>query len=299
MVSQPPAQPQRRQIPSPLQGLILWLLGVVVVFGGGLVVSLVAALLALRAGLAPERTFSLLSDPQVSPLVKSSTWLSATILVNELLLALMLYLWFRRHRPPLREILPFHMPPLRALAGALMVVMGVAPAAELCGELVYRMMPREVNAEAMVVAIARGVSPAGLAAVLVAAAFVPAVVEEAMFRGFMTRAFMSGSQALTVLVPSLLFGAFHLEPTQAAGTFILGLGFGLARLCTGSILTSTICHFLYNAAVILYVNLGGQIGDHELHVGRVGLGLALAAIGYVVFLSVPGKRSAFPPPRWD
>lgn len=268
------------------------------VVAGGLVVGVVAALLAIGAGLAPERALSLLSDPRVSPLVQSPGWIATTIAVNELFVALLLYLWVRRYRPPLRDIFPLRAPPPRALAGALLVVIGLAPAAELCGELAYRLTPREINAEDMVVAVARDVGPLGLIGVLVAVALLPAVVEEAMFRGVVTRAFMGRSQALAVFVPSLMFALFHLEPTQAAGTFVLGLGFGLARVHTGSVLTSMICHFVYNALVVVYVNLGGRTGEHELYFGRVGLGLALAAFGYLLFVSVPGKRSLFPPPRW-
>jgi membrane protease YdiL (CAAX protease family) len=195
-------------------------------------------------------------------------------------------------------VLPLRVPPLRALGGALLVVLGLAPAAELAGELVYRLAPGGVNAEDMVVAISRGVTPLGLIGVLVAAAALPALVEEAMFRGVITRAFMKRSQAIAVFAPSLMFAAFHLEPTQAAGTLVLGLGFGLVRLHTGSVLTSMICHFVYNAAVIVHVHLGGRTGDHELHLGRVGLGLTLASLGYLLFLSVSGRRSLFPPVRW-
>jgi len=296
-VSQPAAESQRGQNPSSLQALILWLLGMVVVLGGGLVVGVVVALLAMREGLGPEQTLKFLLSPEVSPLMTSPTWIALGIAVNELLVALMLFLWLRRYRPPRRDVLPLRVPALRALGGALLVVAGLTPAAELTSEVVYRLAPSELSAEGMVIAIARDVSVPGLVGVLLVAALLPALVEEALFRGIITRAFMKRSQAVAVVVPSLMFGAFHLEPTQAAGTFVLGLGFGLARIHTGSVLTSMICHFIYNAVVILRVHFGGRTGDHELHFGQVGLGLSLAALGYVLFLSVPDRRSFFPPPR--
>jgi membrane protease YdiL (CAAX protease family) len=269
----------------------------VVVLGGGLVVGAIVAGLALREGLGPEETLKFLVSPEVSPLMTSPTWIALGIAVNEVLVAIMLVLWLRRYQPPRRDVLPLRVPPLRGLGGALLVVAGLTPAAELAGEVVYRLAPTELSAEAMVIAIARDVSVPGLVGVVLAAAVLPALIEEALFRGIITRAFMKRSQAVAVFIPSLMFGAFHLEPTQAAGTFVLGLGFGLARLHTGSVLTSMICHFVYNAVIILRVHFGARVGDHELHFGQVGLGLALTAVGYVLFLSVPARRSLFPPPR--
>jgi membrane protease YdiL (CAAX protease family) len=95
---------------------------------------------------------------------------------------------------------------------------------------------------------------------------------------------------LALCVPSAMFGLFHLEPTQAAGAFVLGFGFGIARLYTDSVLTSILCHLIYNAYVLIDVYAGGQVGSTELHLGRVGLGLSLSAIGFGLMVLEPSQR---------
>lgn len=270
--------------------MVLWLFAMVLVFGAGLAVGGVAAFAAIRSGLPIERAIELLSDPKSSPLVNSPTWLSIQVLSSEAVLGLLVWRFLRRHRVFLHEVAPLGMPSLRDLAGALLCVFGLAPLSGLVAELVRRNLPREVNAETMVVALAKNVSAGELVAVVLATALVPAVVEELLFRGVLTRAFLGRSTLLTLLVPSFMFGVFHVEPTQAAGTFVLGFGFGIARLYTDSVLTSIVCHLAYNAYVLIDVYAGGQVGNTELHLGRVGLGLSVAAFGFGMMVVHPGER---------
>jgi membrane protease YdiL (CAAX protease family) len=278
------------RIPSPLQAAVLWLFAMVLVLAAGLVVGGVAGFAALRSGLSIERALELLSDPKSSPLVNSPTWLSIQVLSSEAVLAILVWRFLRRHRVFLHEVAPLGVPSLRDLVGALSCVFGLAPLSGLAAELVRRNLPRDVNAETMVVALAKNVSPGELVAVVLATALVPAVVEELLFRGVLTRAFLGRSTLLTLLVPSAMFGIFHVEPTQAAGTFVLGLGFAIARLYTDSVLTSILCHLAYNAYVLIDVYAGGQVGNTELHLGRVGLGLSIAALGFGMMVVHPGER---------
>jgi hypothetical protein len=50
-----------------------------------------------------------------------------------------------------------------------------------------------------------------------------------------------------------------------------------------------VAHAAYNAVVILTVRISGRIGDHELHLGRVGAGLGVAALGTLLMVSSPAK----------
>lgn len=257
---------------------------------GGMGVSVVAGLAALRSGLSLERAVDLLTDPKSSPLVTSPSWIALSVLVSEAVLALALWRFLRRHRLFLHEVCPLRVPTLRDVTGALLCVFGLAPLSGMLAELTRRQLPREVNAETMVVALTRGVTPLELVGVLLAAAVVPAVVEELLFRGVFTRAFLGRSNLLALAVPSAMFGLFHLEPTQAVGTFVLGFGFGIARLYTDSVLTSIMCHLAYNAYVLIDVYSGGQVGSTELHLGRIGLGLSLSALGFGLMVLHPGER---------
>jgi membrane protease YdiL (CAAX protease family) len=284
----PSAPPVR--IPSPLQAAVLWLFAMVLVLAAGIVVSVVAAAVAIGTGLPVQRAVALLSDPKTSPLVTSPTWIAISVLASEAVLATCVWRFLRRHRVFLHEVCPLGVPSLRDLAGSLLCVFGLAPLAGLVAELVRRAVPRDLNAETMVVGLAKGVTAAELVGVVLATAVVPAIVEELLFRGVLTRAFLGRSNLLALSVPSAMFAIFHLEPTQVAGTFVLGLGFGLARLYTDSVLTSIFCHLVYGSYVLIDVYAGGEVGSTELHLGRVGLGLSLSAIGFGLMVLEPGER---------
>lgn len=284
----PSAPPVR--IPSPLQALLLWLFAMVLVLAANIAVSAVAAGVAIGTGLPIERAVALVfSDAGTSPLA-SPTWIAISVLASEAVLATLVWRFLRRHRLFLHEVAPLGVPSLRDLVGALLCVFGLSPLAGLVAELVRRAVPRDLNAETMVVGLTKGVTATELVGVVLAAAIVPAIVEELLFRGVLTRAFLGRSNLLALVVPSAMFGIFHVEPTQAAGTFVLGVGFGLARLYTDSVLTSILCHLAYGSYVLIDVYAGGEVGSTELHFGRVGLGLGLSALGFGLMVLMPGER---------
>ena len=262
----------------------------VLVFAANMAVSAVAAGIAIGTGLPLDRAFALLADPKSSPLVTSPTWIAISVVASELVLAMLVWRFLRRHRVFLHEVCPLGVPSLRDMAGALLCVFGLAPLSGLVAELARRALPRDLNAETMVVGLTKGVTAPELLGVVLAAAWVPAIVEELLFRGVLTRAFLGRSNLLALMVPSVMFGVFHVEPTQAAGTFVLGVGFGIARLYTDSVLTSILCHLAYGSYVLIDVYAGGEVGSTELHLGRVGLGLAVSALGFLLMVLHPGER---------
>ncbi|MEO6602254.1 MAG: CPBP family intramembrane glutamic endopeptidase [Polyangiaceae bacterium] len=278
-----------KEIPTRLQAVLFWVVALIAVLVTGAGVGATAAILAVRAGLPVERALALVMDPHSSPLVTSSTWIAVSIAVNELAVAVTLTIWVVRHRPHIGHVFPLGHPTLRTICAGLLIVFGFGPLAEFAGEVAFRFLDRDVNAERLVVAVSRNATSGGLLLVLCAAALLPALVEELMFRGLVTRAFEKRSHAEMVLVPSLLFGLFHLEPTQIAGTIVLGIAFGLTRLYSGSLVPSMVGHAAYNAYVILSVRFTGRIGDHGLHFGRVAVGLGIAALGTLLMVSSPGK----------
>ena len=265
------------------------------VIGAGLLVGVAAAIVAISTGLPAQRAVELLFlDPKSSPLVTSPIWISISSLTSEAVLGLLIWRFLRRHRIFLHEVSPLGVPALRDAAGSLLCVFGLAPLSELLAELTRRHLPRDANnAETMIVALTRGVTPVELVLAVFAFALVPALVEELFFRGLLTRAFLGRSTLAALCVPSVMFGLFHLEPTQAAGAIVLGFGFGIARLYTDSVVTSIFCHLVYNAYVLLDVYLGGRVGTTDLHFGRVGLGLSLSAIGFGLMVLEPSQRGRF------
>lgn len=270
----------------------------VLVIAAGLAVGVVAALVAIRTGLSTDRAIQMVLDPSGSPLVTTPTWIAISILASDLVLAVLIWRFLRRHRVFLHEVAPLGVPSLRDLIGALLCVFGLAPLSSLLAEMTRRHLPRDVNnAETMVVALTKGVSPGELVGVIVATALIPSIVEELLFRGVLTRGFLGRGNLLALTVPSAMFALFHLEPTQAAGAFVLGVGFGIARLYTDSVLTSIACHLAYNGFELLDVYWGGQVGSTELHLGRVALGLAVSAVGFGLMVLHPGEPRSQRPRR--
>jgi membrane protease YdiL (CAAX protease family) len=257
-----------------------WLLALASVFVAGFALAGAAALMAVQAGLPTDRALRLLSDPQASPLVTSPTWIALTILVNELGVAGALYIGLRRLRLRLADVAPLRRPERTELFGTLLLVFGLAPLAELAAELVYRYVSRDMTSEHMVQLLARGSSGLGLVVVLLVAAAVPALVEESLFRGLVFRAFERYGAVVAVTVTSLLFGALHLNPSQAAGTFVLGVAFGLARWQTRSVTPSLVGHAVYNAAVIISERWGPARDAHAIAPFQTLFGLVAAGFGY-------------------
>lgn len=260
---------------TPPVALAIWLSsGMVLVFAGVLVGLAAAGSVAASGGKASE----ILTDPARSPLLNSPFWIAAGTLGNELAVGLALVGWWFLLRPERRLALPLARPTARGVSGALLVTFGIAPWAQAAGELVHRLVQNDITASKIVIAAARGATSVELVFLLFCIAVMPALIEEALFRGLITAAFRP-SFWLSLLVPSVMFGLFHLEPTQAAGTILLGIAFALARLCTGSLTAAMIAHGVYNATVVLAVRYSQDVATSEITLPPLLGGALLAAWG--------------------
>src|SRR5262249_37933999 len=152
-----------------------------------------------------------------SPVLSDPKWFAGATLAVELSLLAVVGAWIWVLKPNLAQVLPIRMPTVRHVLGALLLVFGAAPLASVAAEVVFRLVGDNPAAADLVGMTAPRASPAELALLIQALAFMPALAEEAMFRGLITAAF-TRSRAMAVILPSVMFGAFHLEPTQAAGT---------------------------------------------------------------------------------
>jgi membrane protease YdiL (CAAX protease family) len=274
-LSDSPADDPPRQIPSTLECfLVLGAAMAAVMFAS----SAIVALAAPGWHDAPAGT----RLPAGTGIIIGGT------LANELAVGAVVggYLWLRRqHRAVL---VPLGLPSLRGLAGTLLVVLGAVPWADLVGVLMERWMGQRSGAVELVVSSVRGAGFYGMLGLVLALAVVPAVVEETLFRGVITAGFgRSWTEAL--LVPSVLFGAFHLEPQQAAATAVLGIAFGIGRLCTGSVLASMCAHAAYNTCVLLLIRLVGPSAESRIAWPLVALGTASLAFG--IWLLLPRSES--------
>ncbi len=91
----------------------------------------------------------------------------------------------------------------------------------------------------------------GLVGLLLCAAILPGVIEEALFRGvILTGLRRHLSPAAAVLICALLFAALHLSPWRFLPQLSLGLLLGWLTLRTGSCWPAALAHALHNGAVL-------------------------------------------------
>ncbi len=267
------------RVPTRLAAVLIWLAALVLMLmvSGG--IALAAQASAIASGVKPA---TLLKDPMSSPLVKDAGWVAAGTLANELSIVAVLVACLVLFRLSRRAVLPLAAPRPAAVGGALLLVFGLAPLADAAGELVHRVVGNDVTAAKVVGEAARNATPLTLALLFLCVAVVPGVVEEAMFRGLLTSAFLRRSAVAAVIVPSVMFGIFHLEPTQVAGTIILGIGFALVRLYTRSLGPGMIAHAVYNGSVIAALRYAGPPAAQRVSPIPVLLGLLIAVFGLLL-----------------
>lgn len=240
-------------------------------FAGGAMI--LAGILAngLGQGFAVSQGPGPASGPEALP-VPSPAWFiwatGASELAVGLAMAVAWLVWRSSHlvglgptavRAFLTRLVPAGRPSARVAIGALLLALSVAPFADLAARWAQLLLGIHDTSGDIVARIVQMSGRAEFVVMLVTLAVLPALVEELLFRGVVFGAFARKSGTEALLVSSLLFAAFHLDPTQAAGTFLLGLAFGFARLCSGTLLTSVFAHALYNAFVLFILRFGAHV----------------------------------------
>ena len=90
----------------------------------------------------------------------------------------------------------------------------------------------------------------GLIGVLLAVAVLPAIFEEAFFRGVLLRGVKSFGEVGGALLCGALFSLYHQNPSQTVYQFVCGTAFAWVAIRSGSILPTVLAHFLNNALII-------------------------------------------------
>ena len=129
----------------------------------------------------------------------------------------------------------------------------------------------------------------------------PALCEEALFRGYLLSAFSKRMKPwLAIGLSSLCFAVYHMNFYQGCYVFLLGLILGYVVLRGGSIVYSCLIHFVCNSIAVLFSCFAEEIGaalpvltlDTPL-VNAVTLlfGAALTALGIFLFTVTTGKTN--------
>lgn len=134
---------------------------------------------------------------------------------------------------------------------------------------------------------------------LAAVALVPALCEEALFRGVLLKALLTRLRpAAAILVSASLFGSIHAMPTkdgdvtlyQVPQALVVGLALGTLRYRSGSLLPGVLAHTLYNATTFALALLADETNP------SAGAGLAMMLLGGAALAFLLSRFRAAPPP---
>ncbi len=123
-------------------------------------------------------------------------------------------------------------------------------------------------------------------------AVLPAVMEEALFRGVVLGGLRGRSTLFAVLISGLYFSLFHQNPAQTPYQFLAGAAFAFAAIASGNVFITVAAHFCNNLYILSATYFGFSVSAHR---GWTVLGLLALAISLGLFFLAGKKRGAFRP----
>ena len=139
-------------------------------------------------------------------------------------------------------------------------------------------------------------NPLELAISIVVLAFIPAVCEEALFRGGLQNYMYRSTRKLwlSVIVVSLIFSAVHFSAFGFLSRFALGIILGLLFQFSGRLWLPILAHFINNAAavVVMYVQRSGGKSLAEIMSDKEGSYMGLLTIPVIIFLFIKFKQAS-------
>lgn len=269
------------QLPAPDSRLAVDTRGPALSFVFALAATILALAFMVFAALMVANV-ALISGVQRADLMASPGWLLSGAVSQQIALLLSLPVAFRLFRTPAREALPLKAPTPAQVLGGVVITLGMAPIATTAAA--YAQQATGASSASEVVINSAASSPAPLFALwLFVVAVLPGIAEEALFRGFITRLFLP-RRWLALGVSTVLFALLHMEIVQGVGTFFLGLGFGLARLLSGSLWPAVIAHATFNGSMLLLARYAELPDDPAATPEPVALlvGAAIVAGGVII-----------------
>lgn len=126
------------------------------------------------------------------------------------------------------------------------------------------------------------------------------ILEEVLFRGIIQKSIIKKgvNPRLSILISSLIFGAFHIYPWQFVGAFMLGLILGLVYEKTQSLWLSILLHAFNNLiAALLMINYGADMSRgifkiEPLYSFMIGCGL-VTLFNFLITIYFRRKASIF------
>lgn len=192
----------------------------------------------------------------------SSTGQKWVLLFGEMSLGVIPYLYFRKKQLPVGKMIRWDSIPSTIFRMIIPIGLSATIISDEIDRLIQLVLPRSPEAEAAIAAVMKANSGGEMVLLILSAVVVAALVEEALFRGFLQRALEKHINVTRAVVyGSLIWTLFHLSPfslTQAIPIFLFGFLLGYFSWRTKSILPSIICHGINNGIALLFYNIDSE-----------------------------------------
>lgn len=126
---------------------------------------------------------------------------------------------------------------------------------------------------------------------LLVIAVLPAIIEEAVFRGVILNGIKEAGTLRAVLLSGVLFSLFHQNPAQTPYQLICGCLFALLALRSGSIFVPVVMHF-FNNAFILSATFFGMPALPLTVTLLVGLVALVGGLTWLIFSEKNQRKTA-------
>jgi membrane protease YdiL (CAAX protease family) len=128
------------------------------------------------------------------------------------------------------------------------------------------------------------------------------VCEELLTRGLIMRSLKPYGAGFSIVISAMVFGMMHVNPRQMPYAFVLGLALGYISHTTGSILTTTVLHAIFNGTSMIFIFLqslrnatprtDGEDLINSLYMGYIAIMFSLVLLGFAAFFrKIPEIRN--------
>jgi membrane protease YdiL (CAAX protease family) len=260
-------EPEKITTPTPFQALMIIL--------AGFFFSIIPQLFVVILFPGPEEgTF----DP---------LGLKISLVVGELCLAAVPFIYLKKQNLSLSEIIRWKKVPSNILWVSIPIGLGLAIVIDEIDRLLQMFIPMPEEWISEMANTMKINSSLDFILVVVSAIILAALVEEAIFRGFLQKTIeehINVTQA--VIYASLAWAIIHMNPYIAVQIFLFGFFLGYITWRVESIIPAVICHAINNALALIYfnTNMSEQFPFYEWH-GHVSPILLLVA-GLIAFKGI-------------
>ncbi len=132
-----------------------------------------------------------------------------------------------------------------------------------------------------------GVEGLGFVGVLLVIGVFASVLEEIVFRGALLDGLKNSfSTPVAVLLCGALFAIFHQNPAQTVYQFCCGTAFALVAVKSGSVLPTTLAHFINNTVILILYKVGVAQFTTPVFIAVVTVSAVclIATLGYLIFI---------------